>query len=857
MARTVIGRIGSWPRRWQVLLSLIISVGVGVVFMRTVWAVHDLNFELDGNIVNDGAVSNGLFDWADFFDASGNPVAVLPAGFTASVFERDFQTNANGSFNTDDNTTFATGSKDTLPISTGWQCNHDANVNSKIDIINAYAAAYKAANGDQVIYFGLERNSNTGDANMGFWFLQDAVGCETATTTKSFTGNHRDGDLLIVVAFTNDGVVSTIDVYRWNILNPVIDPIGFLGTTPVAHGVDCRDPATGANDSACATANTDTISVPWLTAADTTGVDHSLPVAHFFEGGLNLTKTGLDGHCFNVFIGETRSSHSLNATLFDFARGIIGECTSSTVTTPSIGLPTPIPANATMTVTDSATVTVAGVASFNGSVEFHLCGPFAANATTLCDTGGVAAGSKPLTTSGQTVVSNTMTITEAGRYCWRADFSASDPLGMPPSSDSRESECFLITPLTASLVTTAGPGPVNFGQPVTDTAILTNTANHQGSGGPAGSTDGSINPTVPGGPAGGTITFTLLKADCQTLATGTGLNPQTVGPVIGDGSYGPVSFTPDAPGTYHWKATYTADLPNTVGTFHNFDCSDPSESAVVRQIPTEIKTKQNWIPNDTATITSTIGNLAAGGSVAFSLYANPTCTGGAVFSQIVPVPGGSPSAEVSTTNTTFTITTGYVDPANSLTGKFSWKVVYTPAAADTDHTGKQSACDAENFNIAYTNDPGPGTGLPFNASESVVVQQIPTEIKTRQSWIPNDTATVTSTIGNLAAGGSVAFSLYANPTCTGGAVFSQNVTVPGGSPSAEVSTTNTTFTITTGYVDPANSLTGKYSWKIIYTPAAADTAHTGKQSACDAENFNITYTNDPGPGTGLPQGSHP
>jgi hypothetical protein len=79
MARTVIGRIGSWPQRWQVLLSLIISACVAVVFMRTVQAVHDFDFELDGNIVNDWAVSSGLFDWADFFFAWGNPVAVLPA----------------------------------------------------------------------------------------------------------------------------------------------------------------------------------------------------------------------------------------------------------------------------------------------------------------------------------------------------------------------------------------------------------------------------------------------------------------------------------------------------------------------------------------------------------------------------------------------------------------------------------------------------------------------------------------------------------------------------------------------------------------------------------------------------------
>src|SRR5215471_16622564 len=106
MAREVIGRISSWPRKWRIVLSLFIAaVGVGVI-MRSVQAVHDLDFELDGNIINDGAASNGLFDWADFFDTSGNPVNPLPPNFTAAGFVRDFKTNPNGSFNTSDDTTF-------------------------------------------------------------------------------------------------------------------------------------------------------------------------------------------------------------------------------------------------------------------------------------------------------------------------------------------------------------------------------------------------------------------------------------------------------------------------------------------------------------------------------------------------------------------------------------------------------------------------------------------------------------------------------------------------------------------------------------------------------------------------------
>lgn len=222
-------------------------------------------------------------DWDSLFDANGAEKP-LPAGFTASGFHNDFN-NSGTTFLTDDTSTFATGSKDTLPITPGWQCNFDNNVNSKIDVMNAYAAEYvDPLTGDEILYFALERNTNTGDANVGFWFLQDEVGCESTGGSEAFTGDHVDGDLLVVSAFTKGGTVSTIDVYRWN-----GGATGSLGTTPVAHGVDCRSASTPLGDTACATANTAPITTPWLTANFKDGVGHTLQTAEFFEGGLNLT----------------------------------------------------------------------------------------------------------------------------------------------------------------------------------------------------------------------------------------------------------------------------------------------------------------------------------------------------------------------------------------------------------------------------------------------------------------------------------------------------------------------------------------------------------------------------------------
>jgi hypothetical protein len=349
-------------------------------------------------------------------------------------------------------------------------------------------------------------------------------------------------------------------------------------------------------------------------------------------------------------------------------------------------------------------VNVSGLNSFAGNVAFHLCGPTALNATATCDTGGTAVGSVAVT-GNSTVNSANVVVSSVGRYCFRADFAESGTAGIPPSSDHSATECFTVTPKTPHITTHAGTSPVNFGGAVTDTAALSGTANEPGTA--------VINPTVAGGAAVGAITFTLYKANCTTLATGTGTNPQTVS-VSGDGvSYGSVSFTPDAPGTYHWVASYGGDSPNTNATpASDSTCgADPNEDVVVRQIPTALRTRQSWYPNDTATVKSTITgtNLVTGGSVAFTLYEGTTCGGTVRFTETTAVPGGSQTAEVGTTNGVanahpFNITTGYTDAAAS-TKAYSWKVVYTPAGADTAHTGSESSC--ESFTTAYTNDPGP------------------------------------------------------------------------------------------------------------------------------------------------------
>lgn len=297
----------------SLLMMLIVGLGAS--------SAYAADLELDGNILNDGAT-----DWEDIYDVTGNNVPVpanpLPAGFSQSVFVRDFVPGKSGP----DISTFATGSKDTLNISTGWQCNKDNNVNDKTDIVNAYATA--ATNGDVIAYFALERYANDGTGNVGFWFLKDgSTGCTPNPKTGSFIGDHVDGDILIVSEFSKGGGVATILAYRW-----VGGAGGFLDPTPIAAGSQCIGGGVGQN--LCAIVNGNLLhgygvgtDVPWLTETKESGPNPSndLDESEFFEGKINLTQLNLLG-CFSKYMAVTRSSTSLTATIFDYALGNFSLC---------------------------------------------------------------------------------------------------------------------------------------------------------------------------------------------------------------------------------------------------------------------------------------------------------------------------------------------------------------------------------------------------------------------------------------------------------------------------------------------------------------------------------------------------
>ena len=616
------------------------------------------------------------------------------------------------------------GSKDKLPLS-GWASKDQlGGLPDKDNLLHAMAARYNDTN--SYIFFGADRFDNSGDAQIGFWFFKTTVcvkpdgsfGNTLTGTTCSGTAVHsagetphnstdptKQGDILILSDFTNGGVQPTIRIFEYVGSNQ-------SGGTPVQTSTDGtlnqigggdtenRDCAVVTADDFCASVNNfDGAVAPWL-FKNKSG-QSTFGHGEFYEGGLNLNTLGLQNECFASFLAETRSSQSVTATLKDFVLGGFEACASGTETTPSAGSDGSVSiGTGSVSVTDTAVVTVSGATGFGGTVSFHLCGPTPLTDAnyTLCTTGGTAvpndksvSGASPVT-----VTSDAATITSAGRYCWRADYTGDASKGVPASSDSRVSECFKVTPVTPALDTAAVASPVNLGSPVQDNATLLGTATQPGSP--------IINPTVVGAPAGGTIQFTLLKADCTTLATGTGTNPQSV-TVSGDGTYGPVSFTPDATGTYHWKAQYIPALtdPNNIGSTHNGSCDDPDEAVVVQNFPTSITTRQFVYPQDKATVTVG-GGGDLDGSLNFRLYntsanclANvATPAGGLLYEELGTahvIAGASPQS-AKTNNTTVAVTTN--------TTVF-WRVTYTSNKGS--QPGSSSAC-VESTQVTYVGNDG-------------------------------------------------------------------------------------------------------------------------------------------------------
>jgi hypothetical protein len=290
-----------------IVLLMVIGVAFGVT--QYALAVHDLElFELDRNAVDDALVTGD--DWSTLYGGGGSAHS-----FTGILTD----------IGADGGTQFqGGGSKDDLDI-TDWLWK-DGEPLDKDDITNAYAAAYINTTdtgnnniGDLILYFGLDRFSSSGSAQVGIWFLQDPnFGLTNISRSGGFefSGVHMDNDILVQSNFTNGGVIERITVYRW--LSG--------GLVKVLDAADCLE-GTALDDPACATVNRSPQTAPWpYTPKKNEGAPGAFLTGAFFEGGINITRLIPDVGCFTGFMAETRTSTPFDARLKDFVIGNFDLC---------------------------------------------------------------------------------------------------------------------------------------------------------------------------------------------------------------------------------------------------------------------------------------------------------------------------------------------------------------------------------------------------------------------------------------------------------------------------------------------------------------------------------------------------
>jgi hypothetical protein len=214
--------------------------------------------------------------------------------------------NVNG---VDDQWTGGSSDADASPAS-NWHW-VKGNSNDKGDIGNAGAVLLNGK-----LYFFGDRSSESGDAQIGFWFFKNNVQpTGTGDRSSPFIGEHSNGDLLIISNFTNGGGHAKPTVYEW---------LGKTATSPGSPQIVTGALADLTTNSSLqdapggATGTTMYNGEKWIFAPKS-GTAGTYPAPLFFEGYVDLTSIPGLSQCFQRFLLETRNSQSISASLQDLA----------------------------------------------------------------------------------------------------------------------------------------------------------------------------------------------------------------------------------------------------------------------------------------------------------------------------------------------------------------------------------------------------------------------------------------------------------------------------------------------------------------------------------------------------------
>ncbi len=347
-----------------------------------------------------------------------------------------------------------------------------------------------------------------------------------------------------------------------------------------------------------------------------------------------------------------------------------------------------------VTVNDTATVTGNQTADTpSGDVTFFLCGPIATGSCdgttnvgtnigtgTLSGSGAVASAKSPdVNTSGSPL--------GAGRYCFRATWPGDNnyPGTLTEFGGANgTNECFTVRTIPTTTTTTpsvGSGGTTTFNSSVTDHAVVQATLSGDGT------------PT-------GTVTFFICDPTqttggaCPTGGTQVGIpvTTQAVSPATTPPSSfaDSIATTANMTGTWCWRAVYTPGGAN--GSNYTGSSDATSGECFTVTDTTGSTSAQNWLPNDTATVTATAG-APLNGTLSIQLYTGTDCatTGTAVngqgYSKTLTKATSLADRTLTTMNTTFTV---------AVSTSVSWLVSFS--STDTN-VAPSSHCEVTSLTI--------------------------------------------------------------------------------------------------------------------------------------------------------------
>lgn len=297
----------------------------------------------------------------------------------------------------------------------------------------------------------------------------------------------------------------------------------------------------------------------------------------------------------------------------------------------------------------------------------------------------------------------------------------------------------------------------------------------------------------------GSISFHLCKIDVGTCTTG----GTSVGSTsIAGGAFPKTVSSPTAyvtsAGRYCWRSEWPGDQAAGIPPASD---SAASECFTVNPVDSSLATTAgpdvilgNGV-SDSATLSGTatqpdspVINLTgaagdpAGGTITFKLYgpSDDACGDLVYTSDPVDVSGDG----------TYDTPDPQYEPEDI--GEYHWVAVYS-GSPNTNGTDHNTACGDDD--------------------EAVNVDDVPSTLTTAQSWVPNDSATVSAEEGG-ALDGTVTFAFFDNGTCAGDPLWSEDVAVTGAS-AQTVSTSN----------EESVEASGDFSWRVNYdsdNPAQRD-----------------------------------